>query len=36
MASRCCKNVVREYQKNGGKIKIGEVKIDEENLNTKN
>ena len=36
MASRCCKNVVREYQKNGGKIKIGEVKIDENKLGKNN
>ena len=36
MASRCCKNVVREYQNNGGKINIGEVKINEEDLDKNN
>ena len=36
MASRCCKNVVREYQNNGGKINIGEVKINEEELDKNN
>ncbi len=36
MASRCCKNVVRKYQKNGGKINIGEVKINEEELDKNN
>ena len=36
MASRCCKQVVRKFKKNGGKIFLGEVKIDEKNLDKKN
>ena len=31
MASRCCKNVVRKFNQEGGKFFIGEVKIDERN-----
>ena len=36
MASRCCKNVVRNFKKNGGKVFLGEVKIDEKNLDKEN
>ena len=32
MASRCCKNVVRKFNQEGGKFFIGEVKIDERNI----
>ena len=35
MASRCCKQVVRKFKKNGGKVFLGEVKIDEKNLDKK-
>tara|TARA_Y100000746_G_scaffold28194_1_gene21405 strand:- start:18022 stop:19215 length:1194 start_codon:yes stop_codon:yes gene_type:complete len=31
-ASRCCKSVVRNFKANGGKIYIGEVEINESNL----
>ena len=35
MASRCCKNVVRKYQSEGGKFYLGKVKIFEDKLNSK-
>ena len=33
MASRCCKNIVRKFKEEGGKVLLGEVKINEEKLN---
>ena len=36
MASRCCKNIVRKFKNNGGKVFLGEVAIDEKNLENKN
>ena len=36
MSSRCCKNIARKFKKNGGKFFMGQVKIDEKNLNTNN
>ena len=36
MASRCCKNIVRKFRENGGSVFLGEVKIDEKNLENKN
>ena len=36
MASRCCKNIVRKFKEEGGKVLLGEVKIDEKNLENKN
>ncbi len=36
LASRCCKKVVKEFQKIGGLITIGEVKVEENKLNKGN
>jgi len=35
MASRCCKNIVRKFKKNGGKFFLGEVNVDERELENK-
>ena len=33
LASRCCKKVVKEFQKIGGSLTLGEVKVEENKLN---